>query len=256
MSSFAASRSDEEPLSTGGRLGWAFFGLVFPLIAFAADSAVHVDPVLWGELGGRGLGGSPRVLGVRQVVVYGLLALSLLGTTLALARPKTLLGNGLTITLLTIAVLFGLTHAIAYIPMVPLFFMGIMLIGLGLLGFAPYAASWVWISQLSDCLKRQARLAQGRLRWALVPLLAAPVVIAVALSPLVIQHQALEQIRGGEPAQVSAGLASLGPFAEFSQAELAGIYPSLSAESQIRLRNHYLELFDRDVHADMSLRFR
>ena len=235
---------------------WALFGLILPIAAFALDAGVQIDPILWGGPPGLGLGRRTGLLGLRQLVVYALLGLSLLGTTSALFRPRTLLLNGATIALLTLAVLFALAHAIAYVPLLPAFVWGLLLLGLGALGFAPYLALLAWLSQLVDCLRRQARLSQGRLRWALTPLLAGPALIALALSPLAVQQRALERIRGGDPAHVRAGLAQLGPLARWSRGELAALYADLEAESQVRLRNHYLELFDRDVHDDMPSRLR
>lgn len=226
---------------------WTTFGVLLPLVAFGFDLGIRVDPVLWG-LGARGFGdgGGDGGVGGRALLVYALLGLSMVGLVLAM-QVRTRAGRALALPLLTLGTLLAGLHALVFVPLIPLSAMAIMLMGLGLLGFTPFFALWAYASALGAVAAEQLAAAEGRpWRWVVAPMAAGLLPVALALGAYDRANGAVERMRGGGPAAISRGFRELGPLAHLVEAELMAVYVELDGPAQLRMRNLYLERFERD----------
>ena len=242
----AKAALEPRTLSSRRKVVWVVGGILLPLLAFAVDANLKVDPLIWPR--GAAFGPSGAGLGVRQLTVYTLLGLSMLGlgSTLFASRSRVRLACALPLLLLGV-----------FIPLLPLSVMALIMAGLGLLGLTPFLAVGVYVDALRWALDQQARVSQGRLVWALAPLAATALVLAVAVGPLWQQEQGLATIRqGGDATAVSTGFRELGALASLSRLELRALYTDLDAEGQIRLRNLYFERFGVDVNQELGRGFR
>ncbi len=231
------------------RAVWLVFGIVVPIVAFALDSSMQVDPVIWGQ-GGLPRSGAASTL--RQVTVYALLALSLIGCGLALFAPRTRGWTAAALPLVAVGALLAGIHALAFLPLLPVSLIGIIAYGLGLLGLSPFFALFVYCDALRVLVRRQARLAGGRARWVVLPLAAACLPLTAPLLAFELQQRALSEIRAGGAVAVSRGMRELGSLASVSRGELLEVYFELEGEEQVRLRNLYVEEFGRDPHDDVG----
>lgn len=228
---------------------WLGFGIVLPVLAFALDHELHLDPLVWGSRGGFGGRGTPE-LGLRGLTTYALVALPMLGLLLLCARPSRPLRMAPALALVFLGVLSAGAHAIVMIPLAP-FSALLCLVGIGFLGLSPFFAVAVYVDALQWALRRQATLSQGRLRWALGPLVGGALLGALVLAPLWRVEDAMTQLRRGE---VRAGLTQLGGLFGHARSELREVYPTLPGEGQLRLRNLYYERFGVDIHDELNVR--
>ena len=141
---------------------WAVLGVLLPLIAFALDAGMQVDPLIWGKdlltkIGAHGAA-SPRPLPyVHLALIWGGAALSALGLLLLAFRQ-----TRASLPLLSLGVVFSGAHALAFVPLIPLSLIGILFAGLGLLGFLPFVTFWVFL----DAAKRARSLLHDDEVWA------------------------------------------------------------------------------------------
>ena len=251
----AKAALEPRTLSSRRKVVWVVGGILLPLLAFAVDANLKVDPLIWPR--GAAFGPSGAGLGVRQLTVYTLLGLSMLGLGSTLFASRSRVGLACALPLLLLGVLVAGAHALVFIPLLPLSVMALIMAGLGLLGLTPFLAVGVYVDALRWALDQQARVSQGRLVWALAPLAATALVLAVAVGPLWQQEQGLATIRqGGDATAVSTGFRELGALASLSRLELRALYTDLDAEGQIRLRNLYFERFGVDVNQELGRGFR
>lgn len=231
---------------------WTAFGLLFPLVAFAFDASLRVDPVLWGIGNGGFGGGGDRAVGGRALLVYALLGLSMLGLVLAM-QARTRAGRVVALPLLTLGVLVAGLHAVVFVPMLPLSAVAIIFMGVGLLGFTPFFALWAYASALRYVASAQLVAAEGRpWRWVVAPMAAGLLPVVLALGAYQRANDAVERMRRGDPAAISRGFRDLGSLAPLVQAELMTVYVELDGPAQLRMRNLYLERFDRDPTSEIG----
>lgn len=143
-------------------VAWFLFGLLFPLLAFALDTGLHANPLIWGEelLNGVVALDEPQVPQrlplAHLAVVWGSVALSALGLILfALGRTRA------SLPLLTWGVVVSGAHALAFVPLAPYSLIGIAFVGIGLLGFLPYVTFWVFL----DAARRARSALQDDEAW-------------------------------------------------------------------------------------------
>ncbi|MBX3470259.1 MAG: hypothetical protein KF878_25615 [Planctomycetes bacterium] len=229
---------------------WTTFGIAVPLLAFLLDAGMQVNPVLWGPF--DGVGGARPALDGRQVIVYGLLALSMLGLVV-LMTSRSRGARALALPLLGLGVLMAGLHALVFVPLVPLSFFAVLFLGLGLLGFTPFAALVVYAHALSVAVREQRAACRGQAgRWLVAPLLATALPVLGTVGPYLHARAIVDGLRGADPPAVSRGFRQLGALAHLVRGELTTVYGELDGPAQARMRNLFLERFDRDVHEELG----
>jgi hypothetical protein len=234
-----------EPVPTRSA-GYALFGIFLPLVAFFFDLALHVDPILWSGPAFFNARTLPEDIGPRQVLVYALLGLALVGMTLHLVMPTTSARwNAIRIALLANGVLFSAIHSLVFLPLIPLSAFAIIAAGIGLLGFAPYFCLVAFSKALGAAIREQRAL--GRPTWQPVLLGFLPAILAVL--PFAWIHLCLSEVPSGPPA-VTRLFRSLGPTVHLAPEELASVYGRLDGASQVRFRALFMKTFGRDVQQE------
>ncbi len=261
------SHSAAGPVARASRFGsWIrisgvlIAGVVLPAAAFGLDLALTVDPLIWRDqsadmvfAGGMAAG----TLSARQVAVYGLALLSVLGLLLHYVGLPWVGGRNRALALLSLplllagVVLSGL-HAVVFVPLLPVSALAILFAGIGLLGFSPYLALWVYARSFGQAFRRCVELCHGKPAPVLAAVLAAALPLGAAWFAVRSVDDSVKSIQSGEPASVSAAFRNLGPMAGLARRDLARAYLRLDLAAQARMRNLYLERFGRDIHEDLG----
>lgn len=236
-----------------GAFAHVAFGLILPLAAFGLDSAVQMDPVLWGDFFSGRRSGIEEV-GPRQAIVYMLLLISLAGVVASL-RPdrRSRWNNAFALCCLTVGVGFATLHAIVFLPIAPVMVVALVFL-VGIFGLSPYFALFAWGCALVRVVYDQGAIASAR--WVALPLLAGVAILALAATPFLYAHETVAAMKTGGPKAISRGFRALGPLVPVARQELVLLYLDLDGPSQVRFRNLYLEEFGTDVNLESRVRGR
>ncbi len=247
------SPSDDPALPSVRRQAlWIAGGVIAPIVAFVVDASLRVDPVLWGGFeDGRAFAParSGAALTLRQVCIYGLLGLSFMGVVLASVSSSRRTAAA-ALPLLVVGVVFATVHAVVFLPLIPLSVIASVFL-IGLLGFTPYIALAVWFDALVFTARGQLIRTRQPLRWVVLPILAAALPITAAVVPLDHAMRTTAAMRRGGPGEISRGFRRLGPLVPLVREDLLALYGEIDGESQVRMRNLYLERFGADIHDDL-----